>query len=105
MLRRDGYVKVLDFGLVKLTEQHGETPGQASTLISTEPGMVMGTANYMSPEQARGVEVDARTDVWSLGVVLYELVTGHTPSRARRLPMSLFPFWKGSPPSSRRDSL
>ena len=81
MLRRDGYVKVLDFGLAKLTEQRTEMDTEAPTkaLVNTGPGMVMGTVRYMSPEQARGVEVDARTDLWSLGVVLYECVAGRPP--------------------------
>lgn len=79
MLRPDGYVKVLDFGLAKLTELQGPNSGEAGTLIRTEPGMVVGTANYMSPEQARGLQVDARTDIWSLGVVLYEMVAGQVP--------------------------
>lgn len=84
MLRRDGYVKVLDFGLVKLTEKNGgggTTDAEAPTraLVNTEKGVVMGTAKYMSPEQARGLEVDARTDIWSLGVVLYEMVAGRPP--------------------------
>ncbi len=84
MLRRDGYVKVLDFGLAKLTEKAPDQraiDSEAATkvLIKTAPGLVMGSAEYMSPEQARGREVDARTDIWSLGVVLYELVTGCAP--------------------------
>jgi serine/threonine-protein kinase len=82
MIRRDRIVKVLDFGLAKLTESaRSEVDTQLPTklLVNTEPGMVMGTANYMSPEQARGLEVDARTDIWSLGAVLYEMVTGHVP--------------------------
>ena len=81
MLRSDGYVKVLDFGLAKLTELEIplETDAQTQMLIKTTPGVVMGTVYYMSPEQARGLQVDARTDVWSLGVVLYELVTGQKP--------------------------
>jgi serine/threonine protein kinase/predicted Zn-dependent protease len=98
MLRRDGYVKVLDFGLAKLTERgrEGETerrrdgetlslrPSVSPSLrlsIPTDPGVVMGTASYMSPEQARGQEVDNRSDIFSLGVVLYEMVTGHPPFR------------------------
>jgi serine/threonine protein kinase len=80
MVRRDGYVKVLDFGLAKLAERP-ETDTEAPTraLINTSPGAVMGTANYMSPEQARGHVVDSRTDIWSLGVVLYEMITGRLP--------------------------
>jgi len=80
MVRRDGYVKVLDFGLAKLTEHRKPGAGTTmSTLMFSNPGTVMGTAAYMSPEQARGVEVDERTDVWSLGVILYEMVSGHPP--------------------------
>src|SRR6266508_6041528 len=80
--RRDGYVKVLDFGLAKLTEGPAiglDPEGPTRTQIKTSAGVVMGTANYMSPEQARGEQVDARTDIWSLGVVLYELVAGCAP--------------------------
>ncbi len=79
MLRPDGYVKVLDFGLVKLTESYGLVTTSAMAKIDTEPGLVMGTTRYMSPEQARGLPVDTRTDIWSLGVVLYEMVTRHAP--------------------------
>ena len=81
MIRRDGYVKVLDFGLAKLTEKSGGFDSlTATTLLRTStPGLVMGTVAYMSPEQARGVSVDARTDIWSLGVVLYEMISGHAP--------------------------
>jgi serine/threonine protein kinase/TolB-like protein/Tfp pilus assembly protein PilF len=74
MVRPDGYVKVLDFGLAKLAEA-GEGAGQTLT----EPGMVIGTVAYMSPEQARGLDMDARTDIFSLGVVLYEMVCDRSP--------------------------
>src|SRR4030095_3859013 len=73
MIRRDGYIKVLDFGLAKLSEHRarGSITSMSTLMFNSSPGMVMGTAAYMSPEQARGVTVDMRTDVWSLGVVLY----------------------------------
>ncbi|HZB44914.1 MAG TPA: protein kinase, partial [Pyrinomonadaceae bacterium] len=83
MVRRDGYVKVLDFGLAKLTERavsEGDPVGQSATAL-TETGAVMGTYAYMSPEQALGREVDSRSDIFSLGVVLYELVAGRHPFR------------------------
>jgi len=82
MIRRDGYIKVLDFGLAKLTEPLGSvTDNEAPTkaMITTGPGAVMGTPNYMSPEQAKGTTVDARTDLWSLGALLYEMVAGRVP--------------------------
>ena len=81
MIRRDGYVKVFDFGLAKLTEQRRQPEGatKSTLLVNSSPGTVMGTAAYMSPEQARGVTVDERTDIWSLGVVLYEMVSGQAP--------------------------
>ena len=78
--RRDAYVKVLDFGLAKLTESPVISSNtEASTLFKTAEGMVFGTVLYMSPEQARGSETDARTDIWSSGVVLYEIVAGCLP--------------------------
>src|SRR6185503_11334446 len=78
MLRRDGYVKILDFGLAKLIEPRVTDP-EGSTMVNTAEGIVLGTLSYMSPEQSRGLEVDARTDIWSMGVVLYEMVAGRTP--------------------------
>jgi serine/threonine protein kinase len=77
MVRADGLVKVLDFGIAKYTETHKGTDHE--TELQTSPGTVMGTAAYMSPEQARGLLIDARTDIWSLGVMLYEMVTGKRP--------------------------
>src|SRR5262249_23530726 len=84
MLRRDGYAKVLDFGLAKLTELQppGAKAGESSAQgVSSNPGLIMGTASYMSPEQARGLRVDARTDIFSLGAVIYEMLTGSPPFR------------------------
>jgi serine/threonine protein kinase/Tol biopolymer transport system component len=82
MLRKDGYAKLLDFGLAKPTERQTsliDTEAQTQMLVNTSPGMVMGTVSYMSPEQARGYQLDALTDIWSLGCVLYEMVAGRVP--------------------------
>ena len=76
MIRRDGIVKVLDFGLAKLT---GPDSGDFETREHTAPNRLMGTINYMSPEQVLGEPVDARTDIFSFGVVLYEMLSGVMP--------------------------
>src|SRR6266487_404600 len=83
MLRPDGYVKVLDFGIAKLAEsafaEITADGAESMTLAETNLGSILGTVCYMSPEQARGAQVDKGTDIWSLGVVLYEMVTRHAP--------------------------
>lgn len=115
VIRPEGYVKILDFGLAKLTERYqGMSHATMSTLLfDSSPGKVLGTAAYMSPEQARGVSVDERTDVWGLGVVLYEMAsgrppfTGETPTdvvvaivEKEQLPISQ--FVEGTPPELER---
>jgi eukaryotic-like serine/threonine-protein kinase len=80
MIRHDGYVKILDFGLAKLTEQQTiDTDLETPTLLQSNPGLVMGTVQYMSPEQARAKNVGIGTDIWSLGIVIYELLAGQVP--------------------------
>src|SRR5437016_3564714 len=101
MLRPDGYVKVLDFGIAKLTEQrpasdHCEVGTTA--VLETRPGLVLGTGRYMSPEQARGQKVDARSDIWSLGVVLYEMVGGTPPFRGETPSDCIASILKTEPP-------
>ncbi len=80
MIRADGLVKVLDFGLAKWSEPQTVDPyGPTLDRSHTHPGVILGTVAYMSPEQSRGKTVDARTDLWSLGVVLYEMLSGRQP--------------------------
>lgn len=80
MVRPDGLIKLLDFGIAKVSETVGIDSDAATTLKGgTSPGMIVGTAAYMSPEQARGKGIDSRTDIFSLGVVLYEMLTGKKP--------------------------
>jgi serine/threonine protein kinase len=82
MIRPDGYVKVLDFGIAKHVQSNGGERAAASNawqMNATRAGVVLGTMRYMSPEQARGSTVDARSDIWSLGVVLYEMLAARAP--------------------------
>ena len=88
MLTHDGRVKVLDFGLAKIAGEPGDAASQ--TDVQTRDGMVMGTVPYMSPEQIAGKKVDGRSDVFSLGVVLFELLTGQPPFTADNLSALLF---------------
>jgi serine/threonine protein kinase len=100
MLRRDGIVKILDFGLAKPTALHPTSGAEDATfqLINTQPGLVMGSVRYMSPEQARGKKTDERTDVWSLGVVLYEMLAGKNPFDGETIGDSLAALIHVEPP-------
>jgi serine/threonine-protein kinase len=93
-VRPDGTVKVLDFGLAKAMEPNAVSPraSKSPTITSpamTEPGIILGTAAYMSPEQARGRLVDKRTDIWAFGCVLYESLTGRRPFEGEDVPLTL----------------
>ena len=96
MIRSDGYIKVLDFGLAKLTENES-----APAPSETNPGVVMGTPRYMSPEQARGLDVDLRTDIFSLGTVIYEMITGRLPFEGETTTDVLAALVKDEPKSMR----
>jgi len=102
IVRTDGLVKILDFGIAKLTERHiGETiRRRASVLVpsTSEPGMIRGTAKYMSPEQARGLVVDARSDIFSLGSVMYEMVTGRAAFEGETASDVIAEILKSEPP-------
>jgi eukaryotic-like serine/threonine-protein kinase len=85
MIRPDGYVKVLDFGLAKLVQPEqplGELENEPAKSNETAQGIILGTVQYMSPEQAKGEAVDLQTDIFSFGTVIYEMLTGKTPFQA-----------------------
>src|SRR4030095_8977362 len=79
MVREDGLAKIVDFGIAKLADPVSSVETEAPTTFKTRPGAVMGTPFYMSPEQLRELEVDSRTDIFSFGVVLYEVLAGRLP--------------------------
>jgi eukaryotic-like serine/threonine-protein kinase len=97
MLRSDRLVKVVDFGIAKLSEQQ-DAGSETAPLYVTAPGKVIGTAPYMSPEQVRGLPVDTRTDIWSLGVVLYQMVGGQLPFTGRTMTEVIAEILKTEPP-------
>lgn len=107
MVRRDHIVKVLDFGLAKLTEPPvtvGETDqietnreAETKVFVRTDPGKVMGTVSYMSPEQSMGKRVDQRTDIWSVGVVLYEMIAGTVPFQGKDIHRTIIAIQESEP--------
>src|SRR5690606_961491 len=94
-LTSDGQVKLLDFGLAR----HAEASAAAATTVVTDAGTVLGTANYMSPEQVRGEPAGARADIFSLGAVLYEMLTGQRPFAAETAAETMTAILRSDPPA------
>jgi Tol biopolymer transport system component len=101
MMNNEGLVKILDFGLAKLREDEEEAPGitKLPTQSATQPGRIAGTAAYMSPEQAEGKPIDQRSDIFSLGIVLYEMATGLRPFTGDSAASTLSAILRDTPPS------
>jgi eukaryotic-like serine/threonine-protein kinase len=101
MVRRDQIVKVLDFGLAKptakATAQRVDSEAGTKVLVQTEPGLVMGTVGYMSPEQSSGAAVDQRADIWSVGVVLYEMIAGRLPFQGKDIHRQIIAIQEAEP--------
>lgn len=108
MRRADGYIKVLDFGLTKLvpvSDEEVSDPNISTALnLNTDPGSVVGTVTYMSPEQLRGAKVDGRADIWSLGVVTYEMIAGRSPFGAASKSDMIAAILRADPPPLTRYS-
>jgi serine/threonine protein kinase len=101
MVRPDGLVKVLDFGIAKLTQRiatGGKSEMGLMPLVNTDPGLMMGTPKYMSPEQVRALDVDERTDIFSLGIVLYEMITGTAPFECDTVGDTIVAILQSEPP-------
>lgn len=107
-ITKDGRAKILDFGLAKVTEDHAIQGIEASvTIKATLPGMLVGTVGYMSPEQIRGLTVDQRSDIFSLGIILYGMISGNAPFARDSGVETLSAILKDDPPdlsSARKDS-
>jgi serine/threonine protein kinase/Tol biopolymer transport system component len=100
-ITRDGRIKILDFGIAKLTAPSGDAAQRTGLPTETEPGLVVGTASYMSPEQVRGEPVDPRSDLFSFGAVFYEMLAGRAPFTRDTAPETMTAILKEDPPPLR----
>ena len=98
IVTRSGYAKVLDFGLAKLAAAENVAPAGATAMMMTEPGMIVGTIDYMSPEQATGRRLDARSDIFALGSILFEALTGEVPFTGETIVDTLHRIVRDEPP-------